>query len=155
MELVDYCEKLLPGMLAVFEKAVSGTKGYSSDEKKAWLSVLDMDKSLWSVRFQTSATVIALSDEEVAGFGNILSSGYVDMLYVSPSFQGRGIGKKILFTLEGYVSCSSNYFSSVSLDAIPFFEHCGYTAVKKQSVIRKGIQISNTLMAKERISCSV
>lgn len=155
MELVDYCEKLLPDMLTVFEKAVLGTKCYSSDEKNAWLSALDMDKSLWNVRFQTSATVIALYDEEVAGFGNILSNGYVDLLYVSPSFQKKGIGKKILSRLEGYVSCSSSYFSSVSLDAVPFFEHCGYKVVKKQNVIRKGIQISNTLMAKERISCRV
>jgi putative acetyltransferase len=39
-------------------------------------------------------------------------------------------------------------FAEVSLTAVPFFEHCGFTRICLRTVVRAGIELSNFRMEK-------
>lgn len=105
----------------------------------------------------------------IIGFGDMDDTGYLDRLYVHKDYQGRGVGTAICDRLEedfclsrgrllpnGAVQKRKNdtFTTHASITARPFFEKRGYTVVKAQQVVRKGISIRNYIMRK-RIEYSV
>lgn len=84
--------------------------------------------------------LIAEIDGAVVGFGSILSSGELDLLYVLKDFQRRGVATALCDELEKGFSSVKTY---ASLTAKPFFERRGYTVVKEQEVERSGVKFKN------------
>lgn len=105
----------------------------------------------------------------IIGFGDMDDTGYLDRLYVHKDYQGRGVATAICDRLEEDF-CQSRgrllqnsavqkrkndtFTTHASITARPFFEKRGYTVVKAQQVVRKGISIRNYIMRK-RIEYSV
>lgn len=96
-------------------------------------------------------------------------TGYLDRLYVHKDYQGRGVATAICDRLEEDFCLSrgrllqnsavqkrknDTFTTHASITARPFFEKRGYTVVKAQQVVRKGISIRNYIMRK-RIEYSV
>ena len=105
----------------------------------------------------------------IIGFGDMDDTGYLDRLYVHKDYQGRGVATAICDRLEEdfYLSRgrllqnsavqkrkNDTFTTHASITARPFFEKRGYTVVKAQQVVRKGISIRNYIMRK-RIEYSV
>lgn len=105
----------------------------------------------------------------IIGFGDIDDTGYLDRLYVHKDYQGRGVATAICDRLEEDFCLSrgrllqnsavqkrknDTFTTHASITARPFFEKRGYTVVKAQQVVRKGISIRNYIMRK-RIEYSV
>ena len=99
----------------------------------------------------------------IIGFGDMDDTGYLDRLYVHKDYQGRGVATAICNRLEEDFCLSrgrllqnsavqkrknDTFTTHASITARPFFEKRGYTVVKAQKVVRKGISIRNYIMRK-------
>lgn len=99
----------------------------------------------------------------IIGFGDMDNTGYLDRLYVHKDYQGRGVATAICDRLEEDFCLSrgrllqnsavqkrknDTFTTHASITARPFFEKRGYTVVKAQQVVRKGISIRNYIMRK-------
>lgn len=84
--------------------------------------------------------LIAETDGAIVGFGSILSSCVLDLLYVHKDFQRRGVATALCDELEKGFPSVKTY---ASVTAKPFFERRGYTVVKEQEVERSGVKFKN------------
>lgn len=123
-------------------------KDYTKEQLDAWASgQVDLEK--WNQSLQEHYSVVAIDDENIAGFGDIDKAGYLDRLFVHVDYQGKGIATAICNELERAVE-ADKITAHASITAKSFFESRGYKAVKEQQVIRNGISLTNYLMEKKR-----
>ena len=87
--------------------------------------------------------------EQIAGFADMDSTGYLDRLYVHKDFQRHRIASELCDRLEQAVD-AENFTTHASITAKPFFEKRGYKVVREQQVERKGILLTNYVMKKVR-----
>jgi len=121
-------------------------KDYNSAQLDAWATgTINLHE--WDQSFLKNKTIVAVENEKIVGFGDIDEIGYLDMLYVHKDYQGKGIASAICDRLEQYAS-GKQITTHASITAKPFFIHRGYTVVKKQEVIRRGIALVNYVMVK-------
>lgn len=121
-------------------------RDYTEEQLDVWASK-DMDFENWNKVFLDSLSIVAVFENIIVGFGNIDETGYLDRLYVHKDYQGKGIGKKICKTLEGFVK-AEKISVYVSITAKPFFEKQGYRVIRENIVERKGILLKNYYMEK-------
>ncbi|NYF17870.1 putative acetyltransferase [Microbacterium sp. AK009] len=138
--------------LAVFLDAVTVTAAadYSPEQIAAWARPEERSVADWDAGRRGSNTFVALVDDEVAGFADVDSSGYVDMMFVASRHAGRGVATKLLVALEeearalGATSLSAN----VSITARPFFARRGFIVRAEQRPVRAGVELVNFRMVK-------
>ncbi len=121
-------------------------RDYSPEQLDAWADG-NADAEKWNASFLAHNTVVALVGGEIAGFGDMDGKGYLDRLYVGRDYQGMGIASAICDTLEGAFA-AEKFTTQASITAKPFFEKRGYTAVKEQTVERRGVLLTNYIMEK-------
>lgn len=95
---------------------------------------------------------VAEEGGEVVGFGELgQESGEVQGLYVSPDAAGRGVGRKLLSTLEERARAHGleSLRLTSSLNAVPFYERAGFTAVEELTqTIAPGVERASVRMFK-------
>lgn len=131
----------------LFYETVHSVTDYTEAQKDAWAPQIPDDDS-WNNMFLTSCTLVAEENGQILGFGNMDKSGYLDLLYVRPTHQRKGIATAICDGLERAIKASS-FTTHASITARPFFEKRGYRVVKEQRVERKGLWLTNFVMRKE------
>ena len=119
---------------------------YDTAQIEAWTAGADEEK--WNADFIASKTLVAEVNAVIAGFGNMYESGYFDRLYVSKDFLRCGVASSIADFLESSVSGDITVHASVT--AKPFFARRGYAVVKRQTVVRRGVPLTNFVMVKTR-----
>lgn len=119
---------------------------YTKEQLDVWATG-EVDLKEWDKSFQEHYTIIVIDNNEIIGFGDIDSTGYLDRLYVHEKHQREGVATLICDNLETYVSC--NISTHASITAKPFFEKRGYKVIKEQQVERKGILLTNFVMEKK------
>ena len=119
---------------------------YDTAQIEAWTAGADEEK--WNADFIASKTLVAEVNGVIAGFGNMYESGYFDRLYVSKDFLRCGVASSIADFLESGVSGDITVHASVT--AKPFFARRGYAVVKRQTVVRRGVPLTNFVMVKTR-----
>lgn len=119
---------------------------YDTAQIEAWTAGADEEK--WNADFIASKTLVAEVNGVIAGFGNMYESGYFDRLYVSKDFLRCGVASSIADFLESSVSGDITVHASVT--AKPFFARRGYAVVKRQTVVRRGVPLTNFVMIKTR-----
>ena len=96
-------------------------------------------QELWNALRNSHSLVSAWAGEELIGLGNALSDGYLVVYYphllVLPSYQGRGIGGKILEHLKRKYQGFHQHILVADGRAIEFYKKHGFeTAGKTQSM---------------------
>lgn len=99
----------------------------------AWESVMNFDVAEKAIK-NSLYSVVAVQDEQTVGMGRIVGDGaifyYVQDIAVSPKYQKRGIGTKILDTLMEYIKTHAPDKAFVGLFAaegsVPFYEQYGF-----------------------------
>lgn len=124
-------------------------KDYTEEELNAWATG-KVDYIAWNESFLENYTIVAVEDEVIVGFGDIDKTGYLDRLFVHKDYQHRGIATAICDELEQAVTVDKITVHA-SITAKPFFEQRGYKIVKKQSVERFGVFLTNYVMEKDRV----
>ena len=126
---------------------------YTEQQLDAWADG-NIDLETWDRSFREHMTLVAVmpsgqenEKEQIAGFADMDSTGYLDRLYVHKDFQRQGIASALCDRLEQAADVE-NFTTHASVTAKPFFEKRGYQAVREQQVERKGTLLTNYVMKK-------
>lgn len=151
IQIRTYRPSDLPEILNLFRETVHAVnaKDYTKEQLNAWApETLDAEK--WQATLSRNHTLVAIINNEIAGFADIDASGYFGHLFVHKNHQGRGVAKALADAIEANAVAQGFTIITVaaSITAKPFFESRGYTVLKQQSVERLGQVLTNYLMEK-------
>jgi putative acetyltransferase len=139
----------LDAVMSVFLRSVRGvaSRDYDAGQIAAWAQV---DRDVWSRRRLDRPTWVALLDDVIAGFIDLERTGHVDMLFVDPASQRRGVASALLDTVENAarVQRLAVLDTDASITARPFFEKHGFQVVRSQDVALRGQRLTNFRMQK-------
>ena len=122
---------------------------YSPEQVRAWAPAVS-GPDAWHGRMSGRHTLVADEDGEVVGFAELEEDGHLDMLYCRKDAVGRGVGSGLLAAVEerarglgvGRIS------TEASITARPFFERHGFAVLRRNTVLREGIGLTNFSMEK-------
>ncbi|ADZ06708.1 acetyltransferase [Lactobacillus amylovorus] len=120
---------------------------YSPEQMDAWAHK-EIDLPKWDASFRAHKRIVAIDKKQIVGFGDIDKSGYLDRLFVHKDYQGQGIASAICDELESSIK-DGKIVTHASITARPFFKARGYIVVRKQKVVRDGIELINFVMEKK------
>ena len=151
MEIRKYSSQDLPSIALLFRDSIMNVAAmdYSLPQAEVWAAAWEdlLCRDEW---FRSMYTLVAESEGQIVGYGNISSDGYLDHLYVDSKHQRQGIAGTICRKLERHCLDAGIYRISVdaSITARPFFEHRGYNVLREQHVSRRGQTLINYHMEK-------
>jgi putative acetyltransferase len=104
----------------------------------------------WAARLAEKKPFVAAVDEEIVGMAEIEPDGFIDYFYVHPKWQGVGIGKALLATLEceAVKAGTRVIVADVSVTAKSFFLSRGFTISEAKSNVILGHPAPNFRMQK-------
>ena len=122
---------------------------YSSSQARAWASTL-IDEVRFGERCASKSTWIAEIEGRIVGFSDLESDGHIDLLYVHPDFQRRGVARALLEHIESTARESSlpRLYTEASITARPVFEARGFHVIAPQTVTVGGESMINYRMEK-------
>lgn len=136
--------------LALFQRSIRevASRDYTPAQIEAWAG--HMDRRVWANSLERQCTWVAMLDDTPAGFASLTDRGHLDMLFVSPAHQRRGVASALLNTVEQSVRRRgiTRITTEASLTARPFFEARGFKAVIAQEMKRRGQVLRNFWMEK-------
>ena len=159
MEIRSYRQEDIKEIAELFYNTVHTVNAADYTEKQldAWADG-NIDLSAWNRSFQEHMTLVAVmpSDkangtQQIVGFADMDSTGYLDRLYVHKDFQRHGIASELCDRLEQAANVE-NFTTHASITAKPFFEKRGYQVMCVQQVERKGVLLTNYVMKKVRLA---
>lgn len=88
---------------------------------------------------------------EVVGFAELAGEGHLDMLYVRKDAVGRGVGRRLYRAVEREARARrlGRISTEASITARPFFERQGFRVVRQQTVVVRGVAMTNFAMEKQ------
>jgi putative acetyltransferase len=105
----------------------------------------------WQEQFEKTKPFVALINDMIVGFAELEPNGHLDRFYVHHQFQGQGVGSALMNALENeaHTAGLSSIYADVSITAKPFFEKKGFSVVKQQTVMIRGLALINFSMEKK------
>jgi putative acetyltransferase len=148
-----YREEDCDAIIEVYRAAVriSARRDYSEEQVRAWAPD-QANRDRWLVRYRTRPAWVVDIDGTIAGFTDLEDDGHLDMMFVHPAFDGRGVASALLAQVEARAALMglSRIFVEASLTARPFFERKGFTVIAQQEVTIRGQTLTNFRMEKIR-----
>ncbi|WP_150307297.1 GNAT family N-acetyltransferase [Planctomonas psychrotolerans] len=154
MHIRAYASRDALATAAVFRRAVRATAGagYTAAQAAAWAPD-DRDPERWAKRRGSRPTWVAVEEDRVIGFTDLLPHGHVDMMFVAPDAQGRGVASALLETVLASTELAEARLRGVhalttdaSIPARPFFERHGFVVVASRDVPLRGQVLRNYRM---------
>ncbi len=141
----------LQSLIDLFRSSVRrlASKDYSAAQIFTWAPD-HIDPVIFSSKRASKPTWIAEIDGHIAGFTDLESDGHIDMLYVHPDFQSKGVARALLHHVEStaYQQGLVRLYTEASITARPAFERLGFRVMTEQTVSHGGEQFINYLMEK-------
>ncbi|WP_243400222.1 GNAT family N-acetyltransferase [Arthrobacter glacialis] len=138
--------------MAIFLAAVTETAAadYSPEQIQAWARPEARELSTWHAAMNARNSYVATVDGEPAGFSDVDSQGYIDMMFVSPRFLRLGVARHLLAHVEAHARAErlAELTADVSITARPFFERYGFIVEAKQHPVMVGVKLTNYAMKK-------
>lgn len=127
------------------------SRDYSPSQISAWAPGDEASQRAISAKLAGERTVGVRECGILIGFGSLNDAGDVDMLYVHKDRQRQGVARRVLRELEAVAAAggASLIGADASLIAQPFFARMGYSTVREQTVVRRGVELRNFRMAKQ------
>lgn len=151
IQLRNYTASDLDAVVTIFTESVHRLSKdyYDARQREAWAPRPPVT-SAWCTRLDGLQTVIAEVDGEIIGFIAYQLDGHIDLLFVSPAFQGQGVAFGLYREVEARLARQgvSELYTEASLLARPFFERQGFGLVEEQRVTRGGVTLRRYLMQK-------
>ena len=73
----------------------SNSRDYHADLLNRWAPA-DQDMNEWRERCLQKNPFVAIIGDRIVGMAELEEDGFVDYFYVSPDFQGQGVGSQML-----------------------------------------------------------
>lgn len=141
----------LDDVVRCFEASVRsiGARFYDSNQVAAWAATA-LDLEAWRDRFRTGGAFVVEADASIAGFVRVEAGGLVDLLYVHPDHERRGLGRALLVAACRWAQDqgASTVTAEVSLAALALFEVLGFVVLREQAIERRGATLTNYLMTR-------
>jgi putative acetyltransferase len=149
IEVRPYRASDLNEVIELFIRSVReiASMDYTQPQIKAWAQV---DRAEWELARMSRPTWVAMRDGQVAGFIDLQSNGLIDMLFVHPEYQRRGVATALLARVEAEAMEAEipvlHTYSSIT--AQTFFEVCGFTLLLARSVMVRDQRFVQCVMEK-------
>lgn len=142
-----------PQLADVFYRAVHAIaeQDYRTEEKQAWAPEPDEDnKRRWQQRIVDQKPFVALLGDQLAGFVSIDPNGLIDLLYVDPDLQNKGIGNALYRQVvnEALSFGLKELSVNASKAAQTFFAARGFNDVQNTQTSRNGVVLEWAQMYK-------
>jgi putative acetyltransferase len=148
----NYAPGDIDALVDLFRKSVRITAGrdYTQEQVLAWAPD-EIDRSAGSERCANSQTLVAELQNSLVGFAILESDGHLDMMYVHPEHQGKGIASALLEHVERFARRHglARLYTEASITARPYFEHRGFRLIAPQAVSTRGQDFINYRMEKQ------
>lgn len=135
----------------IFFNAVrEGAAGfYDADQRRAWAPTVPSGPN-WASRLTVQRTVVARNAERPVGFMTLADDGYIDLAFVDPVHQRRGVGGLLYAQIEAFAREAriERLYSEASHLVRGLFEQQGWTIVQEQRIDRAGVTLTNFVMEK-------
>jgi len=126
---------------------------YNNDQIEAWASNIEnnTNQQRWIDTLTQQFVLVAQQNDKIVGFATLDKGNYIDFLYVHKDHQRQGIADKLYTDIENEARRQQQTVltSEVSKTARPFFEKVGFEVLKKQTVVRQGVKLTNFKMKKK------
>ncbi|MGH2873066.1 MAG: GNAT family N-acetyltransferase [Solirubrobacteraceae bacterium] len=123
---------------------------YTDAQLKAWApGDLDVaERACWAHARTSAHTIVAVENDGVAGFSDLVGGTVLDMLYVDPEFGRRGLGSALITEIVNLARSgrAPAIKTAASLTARPVFERHGFAVVTAQTVVVRGVAMTNFKM---------
>ncbi|WP_241981186.1 GNAT family N-acetyltransferase [Cryobacterium algoritolerans] len=145
--------------LAIFLAAVTETAAadYSPEQIQAWARPEAREQSAWHTAMQERNSYVTTMDGTPAGFSDVDSEGYIDMMFVAPRYLRRGVARQLIDHVEARARQEhlTELTADVSITARPFFERSGFTVEAEQHPVTAGVRLTNYKMKKKLLGSEV
>lgn len=93
VEVRPYEKRDAADTLALFLAAVTETASadYTPEQIQAWADPEGRDLDRWGAAMLDRGSFVAIVGGQMAGFSDVGGDGYVDMMFVAPTFLRRGV----------------------------------------------------------------
>lgn len=136
----------------VFRRSVRevASRDYRPAQIEAWAAAPG-ETSTWNERMRNRVVFVAEHETHLLGFIQYEPPDHIDMTYVHPDWQRRGVASQLLAALEtearhGYVRVLN---VEASITSRPFFQAHGYEVLTPQIVTARGQDFLNYRMSKK------
>ena len=133
-----------------FDAVHDGTAAfYSPEQQWAWAPVVPSGAA-WASRLLSQHALVARDDGLPVGFMTLDKDGYIDLAFVAPAQQRKGIGTRLYSAVEGMArdAAIGRLHSQASFLVKGLFERHGWSTVREQQVDRSNTTLTNFLMEK-------
>jgi putative acetyltransferase len=141
----------IPAVIDLFRASVRVVAGrdYTQEQVTAWAPD-EIDPEAWARRYDTRQAWIAEIGADPGGFIELEGTQYLDMLYVHPAHQRRGVATALLAQVEAAArrAGADRLYTDASITARPFFERRGFLLVAPQRVVLRTVAFVNFRMEK-------
>jgi putative acetyltransferase len=146
----DYRPDDADATIDIFLRAIRevASRDYSPAQIDAWAKVDDAE--VWAEWRASRPTWLAICEAQPIGFADLKADGCLDMMFVHPDHQGKGVASLLLKTVEAAARNQrlNRIFTEASLTARPFFERKGFIVLAAQKVEKRGQTLPNFRMEK-------
>lgn len=121
---------------------------YTEEQVDVWAPTSCLEAEGWAKRFSRTKPIIATAGNQIVGFAEFEPNGHIDCFYCHDEWIGKGVGSALMKEILRRARNSGIplIFSDVSITAKPFFEKWGFKVVTQQTVVRKGVELTNFKM---------
>ncbi len=153
MRIRPFREEDAAALAAIFHASVreAGIRDYTLEQVQAW-SPAPPDPARYIQRSLEDRTFLVAvdGDDEPMAYGDLKSDGHIDHLYCRPDVVGTGVASALYDELEA--AARARGFSSISVNASEaarrLFLKKGFSVVRRNELIRRGVSIHNYSMEK-------
>jgi putative acetyltransferase len=136
----------------IFRASIEELTGddYSQEQQEAWASAAD-DLTAFAEKLKSALTLVATMNGSPVGFIALEGTDKIDMLYVHPAVTGQGVGNLLIDAIEKLAAArgAAKLTVQASDTASGFFQHHGYVAQTRNTVLRGNEWLANTTMEKK------
>jgi len=142
-------------IIEIFRSSVRvvARRDYTQAQVVAWAPD-EIDIAGWKARYATTPAFLAEDDSGPVGFADLEPDGHVDMMYVHPRSQGKGVASTLLSHIESVARSLGikELYTEASITARPFFAKRGFQLIEQQVVSTRGQNFINYRMKKRLTS---
>jgi putative acetyltransferase len=150
--LRPYLPSDAPLLVEIFRASVEEltTEDYSEAQQEAWASTAD-DEQAFAERLGKQLTLVGTLNGSPVGFISLEGSQQIAMLYVHPAATGQGVGTMLYAAVEKLAAArgAARLTVEASDSASDFFQHRGFVAQQRNTVLRGDEWLANTTMEKK------
>lgn len=130
------------------------SKHYTQEQVDVWAPASSLEGEGWKKKFLRTNPIVAVVGDKIVGFAEFEPNGHIDCFYCHHEWIGKGVGSALMSEIFRRANSSNmdHIFSEVSITARPFFEKHGFVVLAEQTIVRKGVELTNYKMEKRLFS---